>query len=530
MKRDELKKLISQIRKYKLEKVFDTTNDLDLWLSGLNAKQINNFNRLEIDPSQIQFPLYLIIDNNLLNCDDYPNRIDAMAKIKNAAGCYHLLERLCSPNFLNSENYYEDMEMISKAPSARYPLWIINEDDFINSPYHKEDLKLIVETLSTRKGTDNESDWLVAEALISVAGNADSINSQYHQKDMQLIANADRKCLQWSTSISEHSLNNLAINTVSLKDKYHLENMEILAQNPVSKEFLYKLMTNPEIIKGEYYRSEIEAMASAKSVVTALAMYCYIFNPHESMVSMKMSSSNLCYNSDFDFSDSWIISREKSVKGSNNPKYLDYLKFLNEVDDKYVLYIESLISNEDFVNSPYCSYVLDSLLSIQDKDTFIDAYSFAYDSIASNNSFSKDFDIISRTENKDLRRLLRDRSFVRNKIDSEYHDYDMEYISKLDLDSIDDKIYELMRHYLFSFDGINHPEHIEILEKLLRGEFVSEDNIILRHLDYLENNPDVITTSTEDREEYILVGNVTPKERTEEKPKILSRIIRIFKK
>ena len=128
MKRDELKKLISQIRKYKLEKVFDTTNDLDLWLSGLNAKQINNFNRLEIDPSQIQFPLYLIIDNNLLNCDDYPNRIDAMAKIKNAAGCYHLLERLCSPNFLNSENYYEDMEMISKAPSARYPLWIINEE------------------------------------------------------------------------------------------------------------------------------------------------------------------------------------------------------------------------------------------------------------------------------------------------------------------------------------------------------------------------------------------------------------------
>ena len=127
------------------------------------------------------------------------------------------------------ENYYEDMEMISKAPSARYPLWIINEDDFINSPYHKEDLKLIVETLSTRKGTDNESDWLVAEALTSVAGNANSINSPYHQKDMQLIANADRKCLQWSTSISEHSLNTLAINIVSLKDKYHLENMEILA-------------------------------------------------------------------------------------------------------------------------------------------------------------------------------------------------------------------------------------------------------------------------------------------------------------
>ena len=47
-----------------------------------------------------------------------------------------------------------------------------------------------------------------------------SINSPYHQKDMLLISKAN------------HSVDNLvylATNENSLKDKYHLENMQILA-------------------------------------------------------------------------------------------------------------------------------------------------------------------------------------------------------------------------------------------------------------------------------------------------------------
>ena len=34
MKSEELKKLINQIRKYNLEKAFDTPKDFDKWLNG----------------------------------------------------------------------------------------------------------------------------------------------------------------------------------------------------------------------------------------------------------------------------------------------------------------------------------------------------------------------------------------------------------------------------------------------------------------------------------------------------------------
>ena len=294
MKSDELKKLISQIRKYNLEKAFDTPKDFDKWLKGLSAKQIKNFNSLTVEPSEIQFPVCFLIDEDLLNCDDYNNRIIAMSKIRNADGWYHLFDRLCSPNFLNSKNYYYDMEMISKAPSAQHPLWIVNEDAFINSPYHKEDLKLIIEAKDTPKENGNELDWLVAEALTVVAGNEDSINSPYHQKDMQLIAHSGSECLQMSHSYPESSLNNLATNSVSLKDKYHLENMQILAQHPTLGEYLYELMTNPEIIKGKYYRNEVNALATSKSLLTAMAMYFYILNPDE----FNSIMSNILSNSD----------------------------------------------------------------------------------------------------------------------------------------------------------------------------------------------------------------------------------------
>ena len=327
MKKEDLKKLINQIKKYNLGKVFDTPKDFDKWLKKLNTKQIQNFNSLNVEPSEIHFPKKLLIDENLLKCDDYSNRIHAMLKLKNADGWYHLFYRLCSPNFLNSKNYYEDMEMIRKAPSAQYPLWIVSKDDFINSPYHKEDLKLIIEAKDTPKEDGNELDWLVEEALTVVAGNADSINSPYHQKDMQLIAHSGSECLQMSHSYPESSLNNLATNSVSLKDKYHLENMQILAQNPVAGEYLYELMTNPEIIKGRYYRNEVNALATSKSPITALAMYFYIFNPDE--FESRRKSSDLLWNLGcWDYNDISECRRRNSIKGSANPNYIKYLEIL----------------------------------------------------------------------------------------------------------------------------------------------------------------------------------------------------------
>ena len=316
MKSDELKKLINQVRKYNLEKVFDTPKDFDKWINSLNSKQIANFNNLTIEPDEIKFPSNFLIDDNLLNCDDYNNRIAAMSKLRNADGWYHLFDRLCSPNFLNSKNYYYDMEMISKASSAQHHLWIVDKDAFINSPYHKEDLKLIIDAKDTPNKDGNENDWLVEEALTVVAGNEDSINSPYHQKDMQLIAHAGSECLQMSHSYPESSLNNLATNKVSLKDKYHLENMQILAKNPASREYLYEIMTNPEIIKGKHYRSEVNALAKAKSSLTAMAMYFYILNPDE-FESRRMLNDYYCqlWDLGLEFKDTVEIRRKNSIKG-----------------------------------------------------------------------------------------------------------------------------------------------------------------------------------------------------------------------
>ena len=514
MKSEELKKLISQIRKYNLEKAFDTPEDFDKWLNGLSAKQIRNFNSLVVEPSEIQFPVSFLIDEDLLNCDDYNNRIIAMSKLKNADGWYHLFDRLCSPNFLNSKNYYYDMEMISKAPSAQHPLWIVNEDAFINSPYHKEDLKLIIEAKDTPKEDGNELDWLVEEALTVVAGNADSINSPYHQKDMQLIAHSGSECLQMSHSYPESSLNNLATNSVSLKDKYHLENMQILAQNPDAGKYLYELMTNPEIIKGKYYRNEVNALATAKSSITAMAMYFYILNPDE-FESRRMPRDylNQLWDLGLDFKDTMEIRRKNSIKGISNSNYLKYLSLLNQIDDKYVLFVESLMSNKTFASSQYCDYDLSVLLSTQDKDVFFDLYGFMSDEISLNGSHHiKDLDIISKTDNKELRKWLISKAIDEDSINSCYHDYDMEYISKLDLDSIDKETFRLIYHYLFIPNKINHPNHIERLEKLSRGETIQSEDTILSHLDYLENNPDNVIVSTE------------------EKPKVLSRIRQIFRK
>ena len=124
----------------------------------------------------------------------------------------------------------------------------------------------------------------------------------------------------------------------------------------------------------------------------------------------------------------------------------------------------------------------------------------------------KDLDFISKTENKELRRWLLSKAIDENSINSCYHDYDMEYISKLDLDYIDREILKSIHYYLFVPNGINHPNHIERLEKLSRGETIQSDDTILSHLDYLENNPDNVTVSTE------------------EKPKVLSRIRKMFGK
>ena len=511
MKIDELRKIISQVKKYNIENAFDTPETFDNWINSLSTRQIANFISLTVEPSEIQFPTKLLINPNLLDCSDYNNRVMAMTKLKNGHGWYHLFDRLCSPNFLASKNYYEDIEMISKAPSAQFPLWIINEDAFINSPYHKEDLKLIVEAKDTAKEDGERLDWLVAEALTEVASNSDSINSPYHREDMQLIARSGSACLQMSHSFPEGSLNYLATNKASLRDPYHLENMKILAGNPLSSNYLYNIMTNLAVIHGKYYREEVNALANAKSTLKASAMYCFISNPDSFIYKRTYDYYSLLFELGLNHKDIIAIGRDKSVRCDNNPNYLKYLQLLNEVDDKYVLFVESLLSNEAFSSSKYCEHDLDILLSTGDKDIFIDLYHFMSNEVSLNGPHhAKDAELISQTENEELREWLINKATSKNSVDSQYHDYDMEYISRLNLNTYDAEVLKEMRYYLFSSNGINHPNHVERLEKLARGELIQTEDMISSHLSYIEDNPN----------RYI--------SKIEEKPKVFSKIRRIF--
>ena len=61
--------------------------------------------------------------------------------------------------------------------------------------------------------------------------------------------NSNSKSLRMSHTYPKRAINSLAVNPVSLKDVYHLENMEILAQNQEIGNFLYAVMTNPQAIK-----------------------------------------------------------------------------------------------------------------------------------------------------------------------------------------------------------------------------------------------------------------------------------------
>lgn len=488
MKSEDLKKLISQIKRYGLTEVFNNSKEFDRWLSKLNKKQLQNFNSLNIDPNQIQFPKNLLVNINLLNCSDYDKRIEAMLKLKNGDGCWHLFDRLCSLNFLNSKSYYEDIEMISKADTARYALWVINEDAFIQSKYHKEDLKLIVEAKDIKKDDKNELDYLVAEALATVAGNVDSINSPYHQKDMNLIANSGSECLQMSHSYPERSLNNLAINKVSLNDKYHLENMQILAKNSIIGEYLYNIMTNSDIVKGKNYRTEVESLINAKSKITARAIYYYITNPDKIY---NVNFYDELYNCGLDWSEINLLNRDRSVKGNLNPYYVEYLKLLNEIDDKFVMYFESLLSNKDLINSQNQDYDLALLLKVTNKDVFIDLYKLMSDKTSLSGPYHKhDVNLISQIFNKKTRELLLKKATDEDSINSNNHKYDMNYIARLDLDNIEKERYNAMYYYLFNHAGINDEEHINMLEKLYSGEIIERHNVVLDYLDNLEKKLD----------------------------------------
>lgn len=478
MKNETLKQIIIQIKKYGLVDVFKTIDIFKYWISTLDSKQIDNFLSLDIEPKEVENFKSILINRNLLSCQDYLKRVVAIAKLKNGGGYWYLLDRICNPKFLESKNFYEDIDMISKANNARYGLLMLEENLFINSPYHNEDLRLILEA----------KDSYTAEALAEVARNINSINSPYHQKDMILISRADNEFFGYS----EIGLQDLAINEDSLKDKYHLENMQILAEHTIANEELFCIMTDSRFIKGKNYRKEVEILKNAKSKINARALYYYIANP-----TRKFFSDNDYFNSLLKedlynmLSRSPVIFDRSLVAGSNDPEYLNNLIKMNNMDEKLVMHYAALLMNPYFIKSQYKEFDLKVLESITDFNIFMDLYTLISKRLdmIDNQHHQDDVVLLSKTIDSETRKWLV-RRMTRKYDNNNNYNYDIEYITRLKLDSISNEAKEEMKYYLFDEKGVNEPKHIEKLESLLNGVLVERQDSLLNYLNKLEEELD----------------------------------------
>lgn len=264
--------IVDKIIIYDLLGEFSSTKEMLKWISKLNKLQIKNILSLDIDKKKIKFDTKLLIDGNLLNTEDYLNRVNAIVSIDNAKGWEHLFKYLVTPEFLKSEKFYKDIETLKKADCAQIPLWIIGESDFINSPYHDEDFELLV---TAKDNSDKKNDSIVQEAIATIAECDDSIKSGYHKVDLNTVMKYGSKALQLTHSFPESGINILATNPVSLKSKYHLEDMKILAENQEIGNFLYAVMTDSRVVKRKNYRKIVKEMVDNKNNKEYVFLICY---------------------------------------------------------------------------------------------------------------------------------------------------------------------------------------------------------------------------------------------------------------
>lgn len=387
--------------------------------------------------------------------------------------CLDLLNKnLLKLSFLNSKSFYEDMEMLSKVNNIKCGLTIIGDKNFMDSPYHREDLKLISES--------KVGGW----SLSKVAKNQDSICSSYHRADMELISKScrhDRHKLGY--------LSDLATNKVSLKDKYHLENMQILSQptkdgKHLTDKYLFEIMTNSKFVEGKNYRKEIEALQMADNSLTAKALHYYIVNPTNKFYDDEdFQSGRVGFISNGSMNTMLTLSLNINdkilVAGSNDPEYVNNLKKINSVDKKIVLYYTSLLMNPYFIKSPYKDFDLNFLQNITDEDIFSDVYALMSSKASLNSTnHKKEVFLVSKTTDKRKRRWivgrLRFDDFIGPYDNDDIREYDMEYISKLNFDSIDFNTVSRISYYMANPVGIADPKHKEKLDSILRGEVVKD--------------------------------------------------------
>ena len=430
MTKKELEQILNQLEKYDLVKEFVTKERLELWLKRLNKKQINNFINLDIDPNEVAIIGDAIIDCGILKSDKYIEIIKLLIELK-------------------KKNSY-----INFSYSWSYNIHLY------------EDLKSLLRLNVTEKNKG-----FITE-IMSLLGEPSFINSMYHQEDLETIINAFN-----ANNLSLNYLTDLAINTDSLKDPYHLANMQILAENPVAIDYLYILMTTEYIIKSKYYQSEIAALYASPSIIHAASLYTFMYNHFPSLYAF-MHNGAINFISDLisEKIRNLINNRRANVIGQTVPDYLEKLNFINSLPKDKVALISYVMSNKYLIKSPFYDFDIDFLQKIEDIDLLIELCTLVTDlDFVTNPHHVVDLQIIKETKDPVTRKLLYRVATNTTNMYSENHVYDMAYIARYNFSEDKFKEYELISYYVLSAAGINSPNHIRDLEKIYNGEFVDLD-------------------------------------------------------
>lgn len=99
----------------------------------------------------------------------------------------------------------------------------------------------------------------------------------------------------------------------------------------------------------------------------------------------------------------------------------------------------------------------------------------------------KDAVIISRTQDEEISKLLVMKATDKLSIGKDDHDYDMEYISKLNMNEIDNNVYYQIDYYLFDQNGMEDSQRKQSLEKLSKGKLIKNSDVVSDYLDILQS-------------------------------------------
>ena len=300
-------------------------------------------------------------------------------------------------------------------------------------------------------------------------------------------------------------LSEYACDVIALKDDCHIENMQMLATNPISLIPLYGIMVTPEIIKHKDYRKIVDILFLSKNLLAAVATYYCLQSTisssyvkrYDNLITQNILEeelSELLLPEHHFFQEGYY---KDNTVDTDTDEFLDDIKVLSQ-SGECALYLGALLSNSNFTKSKYKKEDMNLLLSIHNKKIINDLYLVMKNERSLGSYYhSKDLEIIKTIENDNVRNLLANLAINEDNLNSPYHLYDMEFVSNLSIvdgkysDEEKDKIINErvnnVREYLLGPDAATDTNHEETLNALIRGEDVQRQNF-LDYLDELENN------------------------------------------